>query len=162
MVELGKEVTTSHRNYTATPSERLVRTIERFLEKQGVEYYSNNLPIYEGLKNFEESGDNETLTQPHGQRIANVGVNYPSESEGKSWLDAAHGHFDRLKAFSGRQSDCNLHDIATRHWDGYWFGKDRMWGMHFLIIGVHRRLSRCIIMRRQREMILMCTLRRGF
>jgi hypothetical protein len=30
--------------------------------------------------------------------------------------------------FSGKQPDYRIHDIAIRHLDGYWFGKDRMWG----------------------------------
>ncbi|KAL4879927.1 hypothetical protein BJY04DRAFT_228833 [Aspergillus karnatakaensis] len=160
MAKLGNKPTTSHGNYTATPTERLIRTIERFYEEEeAIDYYPINLPIYEGLQYFQETGDNKTvahllsLFEAHGRRIAEVGPNYPSAevnyeqsiiapaaiillelyrfTENQFYLDAAHGHFDRLLAFSGRQPDFHLHDIGIRHWDGYWFGKDRMWGDTF-------------------------------
>ena len=36
-----------------------------------------------------------------------------------------------LKAFGGPQPHVRLHEIAIRHWDGYWFGRDRQWGDTF-------------------------------
>ncbi|MGW0786559.1 hypothetical protein [Streptomyces sp. NPDC002913] len=33
-----------------------------------------------------------------------------------------------LLAFSGPQPHVRLHGTAIRHWDGYWFGADRLWG----------------------------------
>jgi hypothetical protein len=36
-----------------------------------------------------------------------------------------------LEAFNGRQPDHHLNDIAIRHWDGYWFGRQRLWGDTF-------------------------------
>ncbi|KAJ0419615.1 hypothetical protein BJY00DRAFT_302023 [Aspergillus carlsbadensis] len=160
MAKLGNKVTTSHGNYTATPSQRLLDTVERFyVQDHAIDYYPINVPIYEALTYFEEEGEDEalqrllTLWTAHGKRIAEVGPNYPAAevnyeqsivapaaiillelyryTQDEEWLDAAHGHFDRLEAFSGRQPDHRLHDIGIRHWDGYWFGKDRMWGDSF-------------------------------
>ncbi|KAL5341399.1 hypothetical protein BJX70DRAFT_405983 [Aspergillus crustosus] len=160
LAKLGNKATTSHGNYTATPSERLIHTIERFYEEEeAIHYYPINLPIYESLKYFKEANDTatvarlQTLFEAHGRRIAAIGPNYPSSevnyeqsiiapaaiillelyrsTGNKTYLSSAHGHFNRLEAFSGRQPDFHLHDIAIRHWDGYWFGKDWMWGDTF-------------------------------
>lgn len=36
-----------------------------------------------------------------------------------------------LRAFGGPQPHVRLHQIGIRHWDGYWFGRDRQWGDTF-------------------------------
>ena len=33
--------------------------------------------------------------------------------------------------FNGFQPDYHLHEVAIRHWDGYWFGKRRLYGDTF-------------------------------
>jgi hypothetical protein len=33
-----------------------------------------------------------------------------------------------LEAFAGQQPHCRLRSIPIRHWDGYWFGRERLWG----------------------------------
>ncbi|MQM26029.1 hypothetical protein GFD30_10670 [Glycomyces sp. NEAU-7082] len=33
-----------------------------------------------------------------------------------------------LLAFGGPQPHARLHHVAIRHWDGYWFGIERLWG----------------------------------
>ncbi|KAL4979401.1 hypothetical protein BDW66DRAFT_169010 [Aspergillus desertorum] len=160
MAKLGNEATRSHDNYTATPSQRFLATVERFYtEPDATEYYAINIPIYEGLQYFNETGDTDAVIRllelwgSHGRRIAQLGANYPSSevnyeqsivapaailllelyryTQDKYWLDAAQGHLDRLEAFGGQQPDYHLHEIAIRHWDGYWFGKYRMWGDTF-------------------------------
>lgn len=47
------------------------------------------------------------------------------------YREAAELQFPALEAFNGQQPDYHLHDIAIRHWDGYWFGKKRQWGDTF-------------------------------
>ncbi|RDW79138.1 uncharacterized protein DSM5745_05990 [Aspergillus mulundensis] len=160
MAKLGDLPTTSHGNSTATPTQRLLTTVERFYsEPSAIDYYPINLPILESITYLRQTGNEEAATRllhlftTHGQRIAEIGAHYPSaevnyeqsiiapatiillelylSTNETSWLDAAHGHFARLEAFSGRQPDFHLHDIAIRHWDGYWFGKDRLWGDTF-------------------------------
>ncbi|KJK63803.1 hypothetical protein P875_00064698 [Aspergillus parasiticus SU-1] len=159
MAKLGNEAVTSHGNYTATPVDRLMSTMERFYSEGGESHYSIGLPIFESLNFLKAYGYRDAyqraleLFTAHGKQIAKNGQNYPSSevnyeqsivapaaiillelyrfTGAKCWLEAAHGHFDRLEAFGGRQPDYHLHDIAIRHWDGYWFGKDRMWGDTF-------------------------------
>ncbi|GAB3419015.1 hypothetical protein [Flindersiella endophytica] len=36
-----------------------------------------------------------------------------------------------LLAFAGRQPHVRLRNVSIRHWDGYWFGKLRLWGDTF-------------------------------
>ena len=36
-----------------------------------------------------------------------------------------------MELFSGLQPDYHLYEVAIRHWDGYWFGKKKMFGDTF-------------------------------
>mgnify|MGYP004526574347 FL=1 len=36
-----------------------------------------------------------------------------------------------LDLFNGQQPDYHLYEVAIRHWDGYWFGKTRLYGDTF-------------------------------
>lgn len=47
------------------------------------------------------------------------------------YLEGAEKMLPVLEAFNGRQPSWHLNDIAIRHWDGYWFGKRKMWGDTF-------------------------------
>jgi hypothetical protein len=138
---------------------RFVRTVEKFYRAGGAEIYPIGLPIIDGLRLVNEAGwkgDHDTLRSlfiQHGGKIAARGLNYPAHevnfeqsivapaaivllelyrSTGeRRWLEAARPHLRCLELFNGRQPDHRLNDIAIRHWDGYWFGKSRMWGDTF-------------------------------
>lgn len=43
-------------------------------------------------------------------------------------LTAAHEQVRVLEQFQGIQPDHHLHEVAIRHWDGYWFGARQMYG----------------------------------
>lgn len=138
------------------PLERFMLTLENFYSEGGEELYAIGLPIYEGLRTLNASGDIRAyeralfLFQKHGQYIVDRGLDYPAfevnfeqsivapaavmllelyrwTGDGK-WLKAAELQLETLLRFSGKQPDYRVHDVAIRHWDGYWFGKDRMWG----------------------------------
>jgi len=47
------------------------------------------------------------------------------------YLRCAEAFLPLLDAFNGRQPDHHLNDIAIRHWDGFWFGRLKMWGDTF-------------------------------
>jgi len=49
----------------------------------------------------------------------------------KKYLDGALVLLPAVEAFNGRQPSWHLNDIAIRHWDGYWFGKRKMFGDTF-------------------------------
>jgi hypothetical protein len=44
------------------------------------------------------------------------------------YRSAAALHLKLLEPFNGMQPDHRMREIAMRHWDGYWFGRDRLWG----------------------------------
>ncbi|MDR0626770.1 MAG: hypothetical protein LBG11_05850, partial [Bifidobacteriaceae bacterium] len=89
----------------------------------------------------------------HGERIAATGLDYPAHEvnfeqsivapaalvllelhhlTGQArWLDAALPHVELLDRFEGCQPEYHLNGVAIRHWDGYWFGKDELWGDTF-------------------------------
>lgn len=33
-----------------------------------------------------------------------------------------------LEAFGGEQPHCRMRHVPIRHWDGFWFGRERLWG----------------------------------
>lgn len=139
-----------------TPLERLMLTLENFYTEGGAELYAIGLPIYEGLRALNASGDTDAyeralyLFRQHGQQILDRGLDYPAFEVNfeqsivapaavmllelyrwtgeEEWLAAAELQLETLLRFSGKQPDYRVHDIAIRYWDGYWFGKDRMWG----------------------------------
>ena len=49
----------------------------------------------------------------------------------KVYLKGAEKQLAALELFNGLQPDCRLYETAIRHWDGYWFGKRRMYGDTF-------------------------------
>ncbi|KAI3544708.1 six-hairpin glycosidase [Colletotrichum filicis] len=142
-----------------TPLERFMLTLENFYAEGGGALYAIGLPILESLRALEKHGNEEWLERAkelflaHGENIAKRGLDYPSfevnfeqsivapaavmllelwrYTGNDKWLEAGKLHLDTLLLFAGKQPDYRLHDVAIRHWDGYWFGKDRMWGDTF-------------------------------
>ena len=49
----------------------------------------------------------------------------------EKYLKGDESQLPLLESFGGKQPSFHLYDIAIRHWDGYWFGKDRIWGDTF-------------------------------
>lgn len=146
---------------TSKPVEMFSLTLENFYSEEGGGLYAIGLPIFEGLKLLEkEYGSNSTqysralsLFREHCDFILERGVNYPRfevnfeqsivapaavmllefyrVTSEKKYLEGAELQLETLLRFSGKQPDHHLHDVSIRHWDGYWFGKDRMWGDTF-------------------------------
>jgi hypothetical protein len=141
------------------PLRRFVRTVEKFYDSGGITLYPIGLPVLDGLRALREANwknDYDHLRAyflKHGEKIASAGLNYPAHevnfeqsivapaailllelyraTDDVRWLEAAKPHLRCLELFNGRQPDHRLYGIAIRHWDGYWFGKARMWGDTF-------------------------------
>ncbi|TEA22117.1 hypothetical protein C8034_v006358 [Colletotrichum sidae] len=118
-----------------TPLERFMMTLENF--------YANE----------ERLGRARELYEAHAEHITQRGVDYrefevnfeqsivaPAAvmllelwryTSDDKWLEAAKLHLDTMLCFAGKQPYYRLHDVSIRHWDGFWFGKDRMWGDTF-------------------------------
>jgi hypothetical protein len=136
-----------------------IRTIDSFYSLGGEKYYAIGMPVYEGLTALKRAGRTAdharllALFERHGRHMADTGAHYPDmevnyeqsivapaavfllelhRATGDArWLAAAKPHLALLELFGGRQPDHHLHDIAIRHWDGYWFGKRLLWGDTF-------------------------------
>jgi hypothetical protein len=136
-----------------------VTTMESYYANGGDRFYAIGLPIYDGLAALKTRGRMSdharllALFERHGRFLAQTGTAYPSSevnyeqsivapatvallelhrATGRGeWLDAARPHLALLELFNGRQPDHHLHDVAIRHWDGYWFGKYQLWGDTF-------------------------------
>lgn len=142
-----------------SPLDRFVLTLENYYSEGGHEFYTIGLPILEGLRALEASDRDDDLMRAlalftkHAEYISDRGVNYPSFevnfeqsivgpatnilleihrwTHDYKWLEAAEVQLQTLMRFAGKQPDYRMHNVAIRHWDGYWFGKDRMWGDTF-------------------------------
>ncbi|MGO4169557.1 hypothetical protein [Novosphingobium sp. YAF33] len=138
------------------PLRRFTRTVESFYREGGTDFYPIGLPVADGLHALHATGmRNEharvlSLFVQHGERLLSRGTFYPASevnyeqsivapaalillelhaATGDSrWLQGAQSHVELLDLFEGKQPDHHLHGISIRHWDGYWFGKARMWG----------------------------------
>ncbi len=50
------------------------------------------------------------------------------ETGNEDYMTEARRQMPLLEAFAGLQPSYHLNEIAIRHWDGYWFGKNETWG----------------------------------
>ena len=49
----------------------------------------------------------------------------------EKYLEGAKIQMSALELFNGRQPDWHLYEVAIRHWDGFWFGKRKLYGDTF-------------------------------
>lgn len=131
-------------------------TLKKAFKEFGYDHYSIDFRVKDGLEALKEANltaERDTL-QNDFLRVADYfvrnGINYPKHevnyeqsivapavtflceiyqvTHDKKYLDAARVQLPSLEAFNGLQPDVHLHDIAIRHWDGFWFGKYPTWG----------------------------------
>jgi hypothetical protein len=135
------------------------QTLDAYYRKGGDRFYPIGLPMVDGVKAFRAAGWEAQARQllehfrRHGDQVANNGLNLPKHEVNyeqtivspavlialechqligeERYLDCARQLLPALEVFGGRQPDHRLHDIAIRHWDGYWFGKRETWGDTF-------------------------------
>lgn len=135
------------------------QVMKRYYEQRGTEFYAIGIPVYELREELLKaglSGEAEVMAhyaKVHADHICNNGVYYPASEvsyeqsivapavscllqgyqiTGKEeYLREAERQLRILSLFNGRQPDYHLFENAIRHWDGYWFGKNRMYGDTF-------------------------------
>lgn len=138
---------------------RAVRILRRYYQDGGREHYPIEFPVLlltralEAAGMGEEREEMETLFRSHADRIAEVGCNYPPSevnyeqsivapaadlllqvyllTKEEKYLEAGRKQLAVLELFNGMQPDWHLHEVAIRHWDGYWFGKRKLYGDTF-------------------------------
>ena len=134
-------------------------TLKKLYELGGDKFYTINLPIVQIMSCLEKSGMKKEYDElknnfiSHADTILANGINYPAHEVkyeqsiiapaadilsqayivlgDKKYLEGAKKQIEMLSLFSGRQPDSCLYETAIRHWDGFWFGKRRLYGDTF-------------------------------
>lgn len=132
------------------------RTLFKYFKEFGYKHYSIDFRVTDGLAALEQAAmksSRDSLLDAYTKSadfFVRTGLDYPKHevtyeqsivapavtflcemyqvTKDKKYLDAAKIQLRSLEAFSGKQPDVHLNDIAIRHWDGYWFGKTPTWG----------------------------------
>ncbi len=135
------------------------RTLRAYYQRGGGRFYPIGLPIFDAVDTFRgagmrrKAGQLEAWFADHADNIAANGACLPAHEVNyeqtivspaviialeaylsggdERYLTCARQLMPALEAFGGRQPDHRLHEIAIRHWDGYWFGKRTTWGDTF-------------------------------
>ena len=130
-----------------------------FYAKGGGRFYAIDIPVAEIIICLEKEGmdveksDLLTLFKEHGDFMIEKGTNYPPHevkyeqsivapaanlliqvyqvTREQKYLDGAKDQMAVLELFNGDQPDYRMNGVAIRHWDGYWFGKRRMYGDNY-------------------------------
>ncbi len=113
------------RGYTLLKENGFTAEAETLLNdfKQMADVFCANGPFYPSSEvNYEQS-----IVGPSVIHQLNVYLLTGDEK----YLQGAEQQLPLLESFGGRQPSYHLNDIAIRHWDGYWFGKDQVWGDTF-------------------------------
>lgn len=135
------------------------KIIYKFYELGGYDFYPIEMPIVALCRELDMTGKQDELQKmkmmfrKHADNLLAIGKNYPAsevnyeqsiiapaadviiqvfELTGEDkYLEGAKVQMEMLDLFNGEQPDYHLHEVAIRHWDGYWFGKRRMYGDTF-------------------------------
>lgn len=130
-----------------------------FYQQGGTHFYAIEVPLEElstllSAEHMEEECNMlMTYFREHCDRILANGLHYPAHevnyeqsivapaaslllqmyivTKEEKYLEGAKLQLDVLELFHGRQPDYHLYETAIRHWDGYWFGKRKLYGDTF-------------------------------
>ena len=131
-------------------------TMRRAYREAGYNFYMIGVPVIALTSELRKAGEDEKADFMIGEfaKAAECymknGTNYPSfevnfeqsivapsvdflcqmylVTRDEKYRKAAEGFMPVLEAFGGMQPSFHLNDIALRHWDDYWFGRERYWG----------------------------------
>lgn len=135
--------------------ERAVKAVRGYYAAGGHALYCNCMPMTELCHLLKQTGMTEeaeirALFVNHARLLAQRGLQFPKfevdyeqgivESSvsilqmgyelcgDMTLFNAMQEHIEILKLFNGQQPDYHMNEVAIRHWDGYWFGKNRLLG----------------------------------
>ncbi len=135
------------------------RVLRAFYSDGGADFYPLELPVLALCDALRGEGCTAELSEAveqfarHAGVIAATGTRYPPHEVNyeqsivapaadillqthlltgdPTLFAAAEEQLRVLDQFHGLQPDHHLHDVAVRHWDGYWFGKRQLYGDTF-------------------------------
>lgn len=139
--------------------DRMFMLLEIYYSIGGERFYPNGLSMYETVTALQKAGMTEkaerltAMYRKHVDTIVSIGLQYPEHevkyeqtivtpavtliaqmyqlTHDPKLLDACREQLMILEKFNGRQPTHLMHDLAIRHWDGYWFGKRMLYGDTF-------------------------------
>lgn len=134
-------------------------TMQEYYRVGGHEFYAIGIPMTQLLYELREAGfrkEGALLKQRfmnHADVVLRNGINYPASevqyeqsivapavdillqaeqiTNAGIYLKEAERQIKVMELFHGSQPDYHQYANAIRHWDGYWFGKKRMYGDTF-------------------------------
>jgi hypothetical protein len=136
-----------------------VNIIRKLYHDGGASHYSIEVPVLllsealeaAGMSNEKSEVDRLFIT--HADKILSTGTAYPAHevnyeqsivapatnilfqvyllTKEERYLEAGRKQLQVLELFNGLQPDYHLYETAIRHWDGYWFGKYKLYGDTF-------------------------------
>ena len=132
------------------------RVMNTFYAHGGDRFYAFEIPVVRILRALGEAGmtaERDTLLahfRRHAETVIENGVIYPAHEVNfeqsivapattlliqmyratgeERYIAEANKHCSLLQLFDGPQPDWHLNTVAIRHWDGYWFGKRKLFG----------------------------------
>lgn len=135
------------------------KILKRFYDEGGNHFYAIETPadlIVECLRSENMIDEAEQLIncfREHCDYFIERGLSYPAHevqyeqsivapaadlllktyciTKDEKYLRGAKIHINALDLFNGVQPDYHLYETAIRHWDGYWFGKRKLYGDTF-------------------------------
>lgn len=137
---------------------KAINIIKRYYSLKGEKFYAIGCPIVKIMKLVEKNAPDSVeelkcLFIKHGDTLLELGNDIPSHevkyeqsiiapaahillscymiTEDDKYLEGAKTFIEYLDSMNGRQPDYHMNDISIRHWDGYWFGKRKMYGDTF-------------------------------
>lgn len=132
------------------------KIMKSFYEQGGAYFYAIEIPLLRISKTLINNGMNDYAEElknyfiHHCEYIIENGLKYPAHevnyeqsiaapacnmliqmymlTKEKKYLAGAKEQMKGLESFNGLQPDYHMYEVAVRHWDGYWFGKRKMYG----------------------------------
>ncbi len=135
-----------------------IEKIFRFYYSQNVySFYPNGSVFSDAVVMFRNAGREDTaaelqkMVQTHVETLMKNGTDYPAHEvsmeqtivtpahtlpasyydlleKREDMLEESRKHMEILVRFNGDQPDHHLYELPIRHWDGFWFGKKRLYG----------------------------------
>jgi hypothetical protein len=137
----------------------MFKALNAFYEKGGSAFYAIGIPMIEALDKLGAEGFPAEVEKlrgcflKHADTVLAKGAAYPAHevkfeqsivapaasilfqayrfSRDEKYLAGAKKQLEILSLFNGRQPDSCLYETSIRHWDGFWFGKRRLYGDTF-------------------------------
>ncbi|MFV0504815.1 MAG: hypothetical protein ACK5LT_12755 [Lachnospirales bacterium] len=138
---------------------QVYQVIKKYYVEGGYKFYAIDIPMEESYNLSTKNDMNDMANELkdyyiiHANKILDNGLLYPVHevkyeqsivapavsmlfqvyliTKNEKYLEEGKKQLEVLELFNGEQPDYHMYEVAIRHWDGYWFGKRRLYGDTF-------------------------------